>query len=41
MVLAIGDGAVVLKPFKAGVSGMPESRYRPAKGGAREGRTGR
>ena len=33
MVLAIGEGAVVLKPFKAGVSGRPGRRYRPAKGG--------
>ena len=41
MVLAIGDGAVVLKPFKAGVSGRPGMRYRPAKEGAREGGTGR
>ena len=30
----IGDGAVVLKPFKAGVSGRPGRRFRPAKGGS-------
>ena len=27
--------------FKAGVSGRPGRQYRPAKGGAREGGTGR
>ena len=33
MVLAISDGAVILKPFKAGVSGRPGRQYRPVRGG--------
>ena len=41
MVLAIGDGAVVLKPFMAGVSGRPGRRYRPDSDYGVSGRPGR